>query len=135
MTAPPAVRTGVDVLELERFRRALERHPGLRQRVFLAGELERCDARRDPVPCLAVRFAAKEAVGKVLGTGILGWRDIEVVGGEPPTVRLHGRTAEAARAQGLGEVSVSLSHSRSWAVAVAAALVPGAGKGGGEAHA
>jgi len=110
---------GLDLVELPRFSEALARRPRLRERVFTEAELRLCGARKDPAPCLAVRFAAKEAVGKLLGTGVLSWREIEVIGHAPPVVRLHGRTHEAARARGIGEIALSLSHSRGMAGAVA----------------
>jgi len=66
---------------------------------------------------LAARFAAKEAVFKALGLdGALGLGEIEVVTGEPPTVRLSGRAAKAAAGR---KVGVSLTHSRDFAAAVA----------------
>jgi len=97
--------------------RALERHPRLAERVFTDGEREYAAGRARPVRHLAVRFAAKEAVVKALGlSGGFGFRDIEVVAGEPPTVRLSGRAAEAAQGQ---RVDISLTHSRDNAAAVA----------------
>ena len=110
---------GLDLVELPRFAEVLARRPRLRERVFTEAELRLCAARKDPAPCLAVRFAAKEAVGKLLGTGVLAWREIEVIGHAPPVVKLHGRTRDTARARGIGEIALSLSHSRGTAGAVA----------------
>lgn len=108
---------GIDLLEIERMERALERHPRLAQRIFTDGELEYARSKGRPGRHLAARFAAKEAVVKALGlTGGFGLREIEVVAGEPPTVRLSGRVAEAAAGR---EVSISLTHSRDNAAAVA----------------
>src|SRR5713101_6914090 len=99
---------GIDLLEIERMERALERHPRLAERVFTSGEREYAAARSRPGRHLAARFAAKEAVVKALGlTGGFGLREIEVVAGEPPTVRLSGHAAEAAK--GL-RVEISLTH-------------------------
>lgn len=110
---------GIDLLEIDRMERALERHPRLAERVFTSGEREYAAARARPGRHLAARFAAKEAVVKALGLrGGFGFRDIEVVAGEPPTVRLSGRAAEAAA--GL-QVDISLTHSRDNAAAVAIA--------------
>ncbi|HET7484043.1 MAG TPA: holo-ACP synthase [Solirubrobacterales bacterium] len=107
---------GIDLLEIERLERALERHPRLAERVFTAAEREYAAARARPGRHLAARFAAKEAVVKALGlSGGFGLREIEVVAGEPPTVRLSGSAAEAAR----GDVGISLTHSRDFAAAVA----------------
>ena len=110
---------GVDLLEIDRMERALERHPRLAERVFTAAEREYAAARARPGRHLAARFAAKEAVVKALGlSGGFGLREIEVLAGEPPTVRLAGRAAEVA---GDRRVEISLTHSRNNAAAVAIA--------------
>lgn len=110
---------GIDLLEIDRMERALERHPRLAERIFTAAEREYAAARARPGRHLAARFAAKEAVVKALGmSGGFGLREIEVVAGEPPTVRLSGRAREAAAGR---EVDVSLTHSRDSAAAVAVA--------------
>jgi len=110
---------GIDLLEIDRLERALERHPRLATRVFTAAEREYAAARARPARHLAARFAAKEAVVKALGlSGGFGLREIEVVAGEPPTVRLSGRAAGAAVGR---EVEISLTHSRHFAAAVALA--------------
>ena len=109
---------GIDLLEIERMERALERRPRLAERVFTPAELEYAAARKRPAQHLAARFAAKEAVVKALGLSAFRPREIEVLAGEPPTVRLTGSAAEAA--EGL-EVAVSLTHSRENAAAVAVA--------------
>ena len=118
-----AAGVGIDLLEVDRLERALERHPRLAERVFTPGELDYSRARRRPARHLAARFAAKEAAVKALGTSDLGLREIEVVAGEPPTLRLHGRAAGAAAEQGV-ELKVSLTHSRDMAAAVVVADAP-----------
>ena len=115
-----AAGVGIDLLEVDRLERALERHPRLAERVFTPGELDYSRARRRPARHLAARFAAKEAAVKALGISDFGLREIEVVAGEPPTLRLHGRAASAATAQGV-ELKVSLTHSRDVAAAVVVA--------------
>jgi holo-[acyl-carrier protein] synthase len=117
VTASPGI--GVDLLEIERLERALERRPALRERVFSPGEIEFASRRRRPGRHLAARFAAKEAAVKALGLGGLRLGEVEVAGGgdRPPRLVLHGAAAEAAARQGL-ELQVSLSHSRDLAVAV-----------------
>jgi holo-[acyl-carrier protein] synthase len=108
---------GIDLLEIGRMERALRRHPRLLGRVFTEAEREYAAARARPGRHLAARFAAKEAVVKALGlTGGFGLADVEIVAGEPPTVRLRGRAAAAA---GERTVDVSLTHSRENAAAVA----------------
>jgi holo-[acyl-carrier protein] synthase len=108
---------GIDLIEIDRLERALERRPRLAERIFTSGEREYSAGRARPARHLAARFAAKEAVVKALGlTGGFGLREIEVVSGEPPTVRLSGRAAEAAAG---AQVEISLTHSRDNAAAVA----------------
>src|SRR4029077_14656681 len=92
-----AAGIGIDLLEIRRLERALERHPRLAERVFTEAERSYAAARARPGRHLAARFAAKEAVVKALGLSDgFGLREIEVVSGEPPTVRVSGRAAEAA---------------------------------------
>jgi len=108
---------GIDLLEIDRLERALERYPRLAERVFTRAERDYAEARARPGRHLAARFAAKEAVVKALGLrGGFGLGQIEVVAGEPPAVRLTGPVAAAA---GGRRVEVSLTHSRDFAAAVA----------------
>lgn len=117
---------GVDIVEIARVAEALQRW-GQRflRRVYTEREVQYCRGR---VSELAVRFAAKEAVMKALGTGARGvaWREIEVLPmrGGKPLVFLHGRARQRADALGLEDFAVSLSHSRDFAVA---SVVGGAG--------
>lgn len=116
---------GTDVVDLDRFRLALGRTPSLRQRLFTAGESELAASRRDPIPTLAARFAAKEAVMKVLGVGLgaIDWHDVEVVRAESgrPRLVVTGRAAALAEIAGVTTWHLSLSHSDLVAIAVAAA--------------
>jgi len=109
---------GIDVIEIERIERALERRPRLRERLFTPAELAYADERARPGRHLAARFAAKEAVIKALpGPGIAP-SQIEIVAGEPPSVRLSDAAERVAAGR---EVVVSLTHSRETAAAVALA--------------
>jgi holo-[acyl-carrier protein] synthase len=110
---------GLDLLEIARLERALERRPRLAERLFTDGERAYAAARARPGQHLAARFCAKEAVAKALGLEAWSWRDIEVVATQAaPIVALHG--AVAARAAELGvEVRISLTHTGSEAAAVA----------------
>jgi holo-[acyl-carrier protein] synthase len=124
-----AISVGVDLIELDRIRRAVQRH-GERflSRIYTPGELARY---RERLPELAARFAAKEAVSKALGVGLnhisaqgIGWREVEVLS-DPlgkPIVYLSGRAGELAKAQGLRRWAISLSHSRDYAMAFVVAL-------------
>ena len=122
MAAPRAraIGAGVDLLEIDRLERALERRPGLAERLFTDSELAYAASRARPGQHLAARFCAKEAVAKALTLESLRFREVEILGGGAPEVRLHGLAA--ARAAELGvTVSVSLTHSRRDAAAVAIA--------------
>lgn len=114
---------GIDLLEIDRLERALLKHPRLAERVFSQAERDYAEARARPARHLAARFAAKEAVVKALGlSGGFGLAQIEVIAGEPPTVKLSGPVAEAALGR---RVEISLTHSRDFAAAVA--IVEGSG--------
>jgi holo-[acyl-carrier protein] synthase len=116
-----AAGIGLDLLEIARLERALERRPRLAQRVFTDGELAYAAARPRPGMHLAARFCAKEAVGKALGMTAWELREIEVVspiGGGAPELALHGAVAQRAAELG-GAVRISLTHTDEQAGAVA----------------
>ena len=110
---------GLDLLEIERLERALERRPGLALRLFTEGERAYAEGKGRPGQHLAARFCAKEAVAKSLGLSGWSFRDVEVLATDgAPEVRLSG--VAAARARELGAVaSVSLTHTDTTAGAVA----------------
>ncbi len=119
------VGTGVDVIEIGRVERALARRGDrFAARVFSGPERAACERFARPAPHFALRFAAKEALMKAVGTGWargVRWADIEVVGpsaGEPPRLRLHGRVAQIAAEQGAARLHLALSRTRSHALAV-----------------
>ncbi len=127
--------TGVDLIEIERVRRGLERY-GARfaDRFFTPREQAQCAGR---VASLAGRFAVKEAVGKALGTGIgdVGWKDIEILSDERgrPHLTLHNAAEQLAAARGLSQWAISLSHTGTHAVGLAVAQGSGgAGEQGGK---
>jgi holo-[acyl-carrier protein] synthase len=110
---------GIDLIEIERLERAIERRPRLAERVFTTAELAHVRGKARPGRHLAARFAAKEAALKALGLGGLRLHEIEVEGGgdAPPRLRLHGEAADVATREGV-VLSVSLTHSRDLAAAV-----------------
>jgi holo-[acyl-carrier protein] synthase len=115
---------GVDLIEIERVRRALERYPSFRERCFTAEERRYCDSRPNPAQHYAARFAGKEAVGKAIGFGIargFAWRDVEITGRPKPSVRLSGRVAAWAQHVGAERLDLSMTHSRELAAAVCVA--------------
>lgn len=117
---------GVDIVEIDRMALALRRHPAIKERVFSPEERRYCEKRSRPEVHYALRFAAKEAVLKALGTGFSGmtFKDVEVVreGGGRPCATLHGRAAERASELGIIEMHLSLSFTHTTAVASAVAV-------------
>jgi holo-[acyl-carrier protein] synthase len=110
---------GIDVIEIARVRKVLERHPErFLTRIFTPEEVAFCRGR---VPELAARFAAKEAVMKALGTGARGlaWREIEILPNRrgKPLVYLHGLARKRGEAIGLRGIDISLTHSHELAIA------------------
>ena len=118
------IGTGVDVVEIARIRGVLERlKDRFILRVFTAAEQQFCAQHRDPVPHYAVRFAAKEALFKAIGTGWakgVTWLDAEVLRErqEAPVLKLHGEAQRLSELMGTCKTHISLSHSNQWAVAV-----------------
>lgn len=114
---------GVDIIEVERIEQALSRHADhFLERVFTPGEIRDCwPSEQQRCRRLAARFAAKEAALKALGIGLRGvtWQDIEVVKDElgKPSLRLTGRLAEIAAAQGIAAMHLTLSHCKEYAMA------------------
>ncbi len=118
---------GVDMVECSRIQDAIDRH-GQRflDRVFTPREQEYCADRKRRIEHLAGRFAVKEAVLKVLGTGWqrgIGWTDVETINeaSGQPAVHLSGRCREIADQQGLKRILVSISHVSTHAIASAIA--------------
>ena len=126
---PPAtvpVGLGIDLVDVVRFARVLLRRPSIAERLFTSGERSYAATLANPVPSLAVRFAAKEAVMKALGVGIgaFDFADLEVrreASGEPRLV-LTGRAAELASQRSVRSWLVSLTHTSTSAAAVVVAL-------------
>ncbi len=112
---------GIDIIKVERIANALRKHGDrFPKRVLTDSEARYV---RNRPQNFAGRWAAKEAVSKVLGLGVrgVGWRDIEIVRlptGQP-TIRLHGRAKARAEQLGMGRVAVSISHEGEYAVAIA----------------
>lgn len=119
---------GIDLVENERMREALERQgERFKERVFLESERAYCESRAAPWRHYAGRFAVKEAVSKAFGTGIgqhVGWLDIEVVLNEvgAPSVQLGGAGRDLANEREVQAIHVSLSHTHHYTVAQALLL-------------
>ena len=123
---------GTDLIECSRIAKVLERQKErFLKRVFTGEEQEYCFRMKNPVPHLAARFAAKEAVSKCFTTGIgdaLGWKSIEVIKGQrqEPYIRLDERGLALLKQVGANDVLISLAHTENYglAVAVLVAKVP-----------
>jgi holo-[acyl-carrier protein] synthase len=114
------MRVGLDMIEIDRVRAALNRRPRLAERVFNEAERRYCFSRPNPAQHFAARFAGKEAVGKAIGCGVeFMWRDIEISGRPKPRVTLSGQVAELAQRFDAGEIDLSMTHSKGMAAAVA----------------
>jgi holo-[acyl-carrier protein] synthase len=115
------MRVGLDVIEIGRVAKTLERYSGFRERCFSDEEQAYCDSRPNPAQHYAARFAGKEAVGKALGFGVaraFAWKDVEIAGRPKPAVRLSGRLLEWAERAGAGPIDLSMTHSEEIAAAV-----------------
>ena len=117
------VGTGVDIAEVPRIRKSIERF-GERflRRVFTEGEIRYCERKAGRFESYAARFAAKEAGMKALGTGWsrgVRWRDIEVVRpkGQRPTIQFHGEAAAIATKLGTKNIALSITHTSEEALA------------------
>ncbi len=116
---------GIDAVDVDRFRKVLERRPRLADRVFTTRERGDMAGRHDPVPGLAARFAAKEATMKALGIGIgsIRFSEIGIVRAPTgaPSLELSGNAAKRASELGISELRVSLTHTDTHAGAVVVA--------------
>jgi holo-[acyl-carrier protein] synthase len=117
---------GIDSVDIPRFAQVLGRRPDLALRVFTPGEQHYAAGLANPVPSLAVRFAAKEAVMKALGVGLgaFDWVDVEVVRAEggAPSLVVTGRAAALAGGRGIASWHLSLTHTDTVASALVAAV-------------
>ena len=116
---------GTDIIECSRIEKVYKRQAErFLKRVYTPAEADYCLGMKNPIPHLAARFAAKEAVSKCFTTGIgaaLGWKSIEVIKGEreEPLVRLHDNGIALLEQVGADEVLISLSHTLNYGLAFA----------------
>lgn len=119
---------GIDLIENIRIERVWQQHPDrFLDRILTPVERAYCERMKNPVPSIAGRFAAKEAVLKMIGTGWRGqiaWTDIEIVNDESgqPRVTLSGHTLLVARRLGITRVMLSITHTENYAAASAIGL-------------
>lgn len=116
------LRTGIDLIEVARIESSIAEYGDrFTRRVYTEGEILYCAGRASSY---AARFAAKEAVSKLLGVGIqhregVTWREIEIVSAAngDPSLKLHGKAERRARELGLREIALSFSHTHEHAIA------------------
>jgi holo-[acyl-carrier protein] synthase len=114
------IRVGIDIVELARMRSVIERfRERFLRRIFTEAEIAFCVTRSDPYQSYGVRFAAKEAILKALGTGKSGgirWKDMEILDDEHsrPCAQLYGKVRQLTK----GKLHLSLSHTSTLAIAV-----------------
>lgn len=117
---------GVDIIEIKRILKAIDKNPRFLKRVFTDYELDSVEGKNNYASTLAGYFAAKEAVAKSLGVGIrnMKWRDIEIRKDDygKPYIKLHNNAEKIAYSKHICEILVSISHSRENAIAQAIAL-------------
>ncbi len=115
---------GVDLADIDRVGRVLEKYPRFAERCFTEHEREYAFRFTKPERRLAARFAGKEAVMKSMGTGWrrIRWKDIEITGGGKPTVRMSGRAAQRAEMLGVTEILVTITHTDTSALVMAVAV-------------
>ncbi|MHC4068649.1 MAG: holo-ACP synthase [Planctomycetota bacterium] len=120
---------GIDLVDFKRIEQMLERHEDrFLNRVFTSAEQAYANSNRDSTQTLAGRFAAKEAILKLMGTGWRGkiaWTDIEVLNNPSgqPQVTVRGEVEKIAARLGVKQISVSITHTANFAIASAVALV------------
>jgi holo-[acyl-carrier protein] synthase len=125
------IGVGIDIIEMDRVKRAVERRKGFVDRLFSREEADHFARRGMAVSSIAGGVAAKEAVAKAMGTGFtgFGWKDVVILR-DPlgkPEVKLRGGARRLCEAKGIERILVSISHGRDYAVAQAIAI-------GGERH-
>lgn len=108
---------GIDIIEIQRIKKAMGRNEKLIYRIFTQSEIDYCCSKKDPYPHFAARFAAKEAVAKALKMPLV-WKEVEVVNEKHGNIipQLYGKSQQIL---GDRNILISISHSRDNAVAVA----------------
>jgi len=122
------VAHGIDLVDCPRIEEMINRH-GERfiDRVFTVAEQAYADKNKNSVEKYAGRFAAKEAILKLMGTGWRGkiaWTDIEIINNNngQPKVTLDGEVKSIADELGISQISISITHTANFAIASAVAL-------------
>lgn len=114
---------GIDIIEVARVGRLIEKDKGFKERVYAPGEIDYCEAKKNKAQNYAARFAAKEAFMKALGTGWRGglaFHQIEVVNNEwgKPEIVLHGQAKLLVEKEGITNINISISHIKDFASSI-----------------
>lgn len=115
--------TGIDIIEVDRVKKQISKGDGFREEIFTKREIGYCESKKNKAQHYAVRFAAKEAFFKAIGTG---WRDgvkfieIEILNNElgKPEIVLHGKTKKISELNAINNIHVSLSHIKNFVTAI-----------------
>jgi len=118
---------GIDLVEIERIKRAIDNNGKFLERVFTKEEITKGERKKDRYQFYGAHFATKEAVMKALGTGWrkgVKWRDIQVIHNNDgkPEVKLVGKTKKIAKRLGIDKILISMSHTKKYAIAQAIAI-------------
>lgn len=122
------IETGIDIVEINRIKKSINSYGDkFISRIFTEKEIEYCQKKAKPEENFAVRFAAKEAVMKIYGTGWgegIKWTDIEIINNKSgkPILNLYNKALEFKKKLRLSDISISLSHTKNYATAVAVAI-------------
>jgi holo-[acyl-carrier protein] synthase len=116
---------GIDIIEVDRIRKQIEKGERFKKRIFTEKEQKYCEPKRNKAQNYAARFAAKEAFFKAIGTGWRGgitFKDVEIVNNErgKPEIFLYGKAKEFVKEKKLKNIQVSLSHIKNFASAIVA---------------
>ncbi len=118
---------GIDLVEIERIKRAIDNNGKFLKKIFTEKEIARGEKKKDRYQFYGAHFATKEAVMKALGTGWrkgVRWRDIQIIHNNDgkPEIKLVGKTKEIANRLGIDKILVSMSHTKEYAIAQAIAI-------------
>ena len=115
--------TGIDIIEVERIENQISKSNGFKEKIFTEREIDYCESKKNKAQNYAVRFSAKEAFFKAIGTGWRGglaFNEIEILNNKlgKPEIFLHGNTKKFIEKKKIKSIHVSLSHIKSFANAV-----------------
>lgn len=113
---------GIDIIEVNRIQKAIEKSKSFKEKIFTANEINYCESKNNKFQAYSVRFAAKEAFFKAIGTGWakgMKWTDVEVYNNDEgkPFLKLHGIALEISEKNNVCNIHLSLSHIKDTAIA------------------